>query len=202
MPRKTRDGAESSSQSLESRLWDSYWANRSDENRNALVEHYLPWVTRTARHFVRNKPIQDKDGAVSEVLLAFIATMVPEFRGESPFKGYASKAIKNKVVDIGRAEDQFRARSLECECTENRRTRKSEALIDTLEARPEPEPCHLCDYILRLPNDKAAILWLRYKYGASVSEVAGTFRITPETAKKRIQNSRKMLKELFPSGGF
>ena len=187
-----RDGAEPSSQATESQLWDAYWADRSDANRNAIVEHYLPWVRRTARRFIRNQPIIDKANALAEVVLAFCADMVPQFDGRSAFRTNATRAIYNRVYDLARCDDYRRTISLDSEKDSNGRK-----LIDSV-ASPQSPVCRLCDAMVGLPPRDAALLWLYYCREVRLSEIAAILGVNPETAKKLIQKSRKAARKSYP----
>jgi len=60
----------------------------------------------------------------------------------------------------------------------------------------------LTECILKLPEKYRDILYLNHIYSYSFVEISNLLAITVETAKKRAQRARKMLKEIIEKEGF
>jgi len=191
MTRKSRDGAKSSSKSIESRLWEAYWADRSDANRNAIVEHYLPWVRMTARRFIGHRPIDDKPVMLADVLLAFVANIVPGFQGQSAFKTYAHAAIYRRIVDLSEEQERRQMESIYQE-----REPDGKALADTI-AAPEKHECRLCETLRLMPRAEAIALWMRYCLDMKFAEIEAVLGYSPPNGRKFLQHSETVFRKLI-----
>lgn len=87
-------------------LWNAYWADRSDANRNAIVERYLPLLHRVSgaaqRRLPRHVQYGDLVGAASVALIRCVPTYQPE-RGT--FGAWAAQKMGYAIVDYCRGED-------------------------------------------------------------------------------------------------
>ena len=88
-------------------LWAIYHEDRSDENRNALVEHYRPLIREIARRFAARLPRSvdrgDLDTASSFGLMSAIGGFDPE-RGVR-FESYCELRVKGALLDELRTQD-------------------------------------------------------------------------------------------------
>jgi RNA polymerase sigma factor (sigma-70 family) len=85
----------------ENLLWKQYWIDKSDANRNAIVEFYREWITQVARlETIDRGNRQCIDDIVADVLLMAIYA-IPAFRlakGTS-FRSFIRSRIKGIVID-------------------------------------------------------------------------------------------------------
>ena len=88
-------------------LWAIYHEDRSDENRNTLVEHYRPLIREIARRFASRLPRSvdrgDLDTASSFGLMSAIGGFDPE-RGVR-FESYCELRVKGALLDELRTQD-------------------------------------------------------------------------------------------------
>ena len=88
---------------IEKQLWEQYWSNRSLANRNAVVEHYVPWVrkhaTSTKLRLATGCRL-DEDDLCSVGCIALI-DVVDRFDGQRQvkFKSFALLRILGAMVD-------------------------------------------------------------------------------------------------------
>ena len=87
--------------------WAAYLANRGDlELRNRLVEHYAPWARETAVSIAWKMGLRDMENAASEVLLALVESIVPDYDGRQGFDRWARVCIRRKLIDQQRGEQK------------------------------------------------------------------------------------------------
>lgn len=101
----------------ETKLWNAYWQNRTVENRNRLVELYLPLARAAASSEVENfgyhVPVEDLE---SDAYLALLEC-VERYRADAgaSFKTFARRTIHYRTLDEVRARDivsrKYRERS-------------------------------------------------------------------------------------------
>lgn len=92
-------------------LWARYTETRSVADRNALVEHYVPWVGviagRVQRALPRRVDLDDLRGWGYPGLIAAVERYDPE-REEATFTTYSWRLIRGAIFDGLRSFDQVR----------------------------------------------------------------------------------------------
>lgn len=119
------------------KMWEAYWKSRGIEERNRLVEHYLPLVRSIAGKMCRSLPGQVE---MEEVVSAGSIGLMHAVEAFSPkrkvkFETYCYYRIRGAILDELRLEDHA-SRIV------RRRTRKWEAAVAAFEAchgRPASE---------------------------------------------------------------
>lgn len=97
MPTESYRSTTKGNNCLSKDLWDKYTADKSDENRNALVVYYMPFleqVAETLRKGNRSPLRVSKAELCSAGVLGAIAAMKKYNPSQGPFKNYAYMAIK------------------------------------------------------------------------------------------------------------
>jgi len=93
----------------ERQLWSAFHADRSDENRNALVTHFLPFVVQMVDRFVKTLPpwaAIERGDLINECVPSLI-TLVDRFdlsRGNT-FLTFAGRRINGQLRDSMRGLD-------------------------------------------------------------------------------------------------
>ena len=103
----SKEAAKAKREEAAKALWAVYHEDRSDENRNALVEHYRPLIREIARRFAARLPRSvdrgDLDTASSFGLMSAIGGFDPE-RGVR-FESYCELRVKGALLDELRTQD-------------------------------------------------------------------------------------------------
>ncbi|RMG11730.1 MAG: FliA/WhiG family RNA polymerase sigma factor [Planctomycetota bacterium] len=88
-------------------LWERYQAERSDELRNELVEHYLPIVRYTAERMRATLPQSvELDDLISAGIFGLVEAIKSfDLERNIKFKTYASWRVRGAILDSLRAQD-------------------------------------------------------------------------------------------------
>lgn len=81
----------------EDELWSKYFADRSDVNRNALVEFYMPDVERIAQNVLNRGPSKGKIPVEELASAGWVALIkaVPKFKtGRSTFRNFMYRQLQ------------------------------------------------------------------------------------------------------------
>lgn len=137
-----------------------------------------------AMTIVRN-PDDAEDALQSALLKAY--ENLPQLKAPEKFKPWLYRVLVN-----------------EC-CTLLRRRRQhlpyEEWALPPAAEEPLPEKLALWDAVQQLRMEYRTVILLYYYEGLSVAHVAGILRISPASAKKRLQRARDALKTILEQGG-
>lgn len=173
-------------------LWTKYFADHDNRNlRDRLVEHYLPWATKTAQGIAGRMPLADRENAVADAILRFSTRSVSRFSEHGDFKRWAKMCLKRSLVDSLRKE---------------RRTMDSldtpvggddgPTLFEILPAATSPNcDFRFCEMAADLPHSQAIVVWLRYYRGLSIREITAEMRISHGAVKSRLNSALKSLRK-------
>ncbi len=117
------------------RLWQIYEKNRSTENRNDLLMHYIDLVKRVVnRLLVSSSPYHDFDDLISCGVIGLMDALerFDSSRG-ARFESYAQIRIKGEIIDYMRRQDWLPV-------NQRTRLRQVQAGYDTLAQRLGREP--------------------------------------------------------------
>jgi len=129
-------------------LWKAYRLRRNIKNRNALVEHYLPWIRRVfsrpvIKHFMT--PMGEDDRTQEAYIALIEAVESYDRRKEASFATYAFAKIRFRYFDSLRDLDWV-----------PRKVRRDNALYrkaQTHFGKTEPTSQQLCEFLhLSLPR--------------------------------------------------
>lgn len=114
-------------------LWDAYLKDRSDQNRNAIFEHYWPWIRRNVVIFLRQRgSMRYYPDVISYVAERFLATSIPKFDpslGKLFSGSYRHYQLFFGIMDAMRAVDPKTRRERHlCKNIDSRRTSLSHDL--------------------------------------------------------------------------
>lgn len=89
----------------EKSLWEAYWKDRSDENRNALAEFYDGWVEKITYRRLNALPNNvDKDSILQSAKIALL-NLIPTYDGSTKFATYGASRIHGAATDEMRSVD-------------------------------------------------------------------------------------------------
>ncbi len=177
------------------RTWAAYRADPSDlQLRNRLVEHYLPEVHNLAASIALRMRLVDWEDAVGDVLAALVSCIVPEYDGHCDFMHWARVCLKRLLLSQ-RRRDRLIGSTFEALPTEPGRRTTFDSIPDR---DPRSDEQDFMEITEGLSDFHAAMLWLKYRRGASFKAVARVFKMeTPTTAKVATFRAIRILRKKF-----
>lgn len=157
---------------LEHAIVQAVYAAKTDTAAaDAFVQQYLPFVRAETVRFTRQAIEQGHEDELSIALLAFYEAILSYEKGRGAFLPYASRAIRNRLIDHFRAERRHRGQvSMQASAGEDGRT-----LADTLPARDELDASEL-----RLASRQEIAA-----FGAQLAEFGITFSDVADNCPKQ-----------------
>ena len=85
---------------IERDLWVTYWRKPSDESRDRLVEHYIPWLhTYALGKFVANLPSGVDTESIFQVGLIAVSDIIGKYDGSTKFTTYGLLRVRGAAAD-------------------------------------------------------------------------------------------------------
>lgn len=93
-------------------MWSKYLLSRSVEDRNRIIEHYVPWADKVARRIARKLPTHATLDAKSDAFLGLIQA-VERYDPQAglSFESFAKKRMAGAILDGLRGFSRFDART-------------------------------------------------------------------------------------------
>lgn len=161
----------------------------TDEDKSKFEEIYQKY--RNLMYYIAYKRMQHEQDAEDVVHHVFtkIAENIKVIEPASP----KTKQLVVTMVD-NRATDVFRVRS------RHATVMYDDELKNNFVAEIECEDL-LTECILKLPEQQRIVIWMKYKQGYSLREIAKLLGISLVWAQKIDQRAKKKLEELYLEGG-
>ncbi len=166
------------------RLWQRYEQERTTENRNALVEHYLPSVDRIFRSVIGRLPNHVDAEAVKAAGVLGLIRSVERFdraRGFT-FASFAWRRIAGAMRDEMRRMDHLTRSDRRAAQQHEQHQLHVIAVADVLrvdDSDPRSDTDEAADDMLFvLPVREATVVYLRIWKGLSMAEIADAMRMS------------------------
>ena len=150
-----------------------------------IYERYSGLMFHKAMQILKQQ--QDAEDAVHQAFLSIIVNLQKISEPECPkTRAFVVIIVERKALDIAREKSKTNHREFD------------ETKFDT--GAPFPETNGLADAMLRLPATYREVILLRYHYGYSTKEIAGTLGMTKSATQKVLWRAKKSLDRLLNGG--
>ena len=152
--------------------------NETNQHFKLLIDKYATLLFRISYCVLCNK--DDAEDAVQETFLRYLIKM-PEFSSEEHEKAWLIKVVANISKNVIKL-----------------RLRRNVVPFDELsEIGVNDKDSEIFELVLNLPSKYNLVLILYYIEGYKTKEISDILNISEDTARKRLQKGRELLKKEF-----